>query len=183
MVISDRLPCASRCPVTTIPALLYQDYLYQSSDFTWLAIEPTIWLQVSYNLSVITACIPSMKNIFDNLSGNFSASIDVPYHLSTITGKSGCRATARDGSSQWTMGSHGLKLSPAHPSLTSCYTSDGSKSGTRTKDHDGQGESVRNLTDGIVMITEEVDIQFENRSPSPDGPHSPWHSTDRRMTE
>ncbi|KUI70580.1 hypothetical protein VM1G_05712 [Cytospora mali] len=177
------------CPATTIPALFYKDYLFQGNDFTWLAVVPTTWLQISYNLSVITACIPSMKNIFDSFSGNFSAAIDVPYNLPIIPSKSGSRATARGlskgtGGSSSTMDSSGLKLTPAHPSRTSCYKTDVFSSGTRTRtrDDDGQNESVRNLTDGVVVVTEEVDIQFENRAPSPDGSHVSWDDNHRRRT-
>ncbi|KUI55795.1 hypothetical protein VP1G_10776 [Cytospora mali] len=175
------------CPATTIPALFYKDYLFQGNDFTWLAVVPTIWLQISYNLSVITACIPSMKNIFDSFSGDFSAAIDVPYNLPTISSKSGSRATVRGlskgtGGSSSTMDSSGLKLTPAHPSRTSCYKTDVFSSGTRTRtrDDDGQNESVRNLTDGVVVVTEEVDIHFENRASSPDGSHVSWDDTHRR---
>lgn len=171
-----------------IPALLYQDHLFQSNDFTWLAVNPTIWLQISYNLSVISACIPSMKNIFDSFTGNFSAAIDVPYNLTTLTNKSGSRAKARylgkstGGSRSTIMDDHGLKLTPAHPSRTSCYTSDGFPSGARTRDDDGQSESVRKLTDGVVLVTEEVEIQFENRPSSAVGSQSSWDSPCRRMT-
>lgn len=176
------------CPVTMIPALLHQDHLFQSNDFTWLAVDPTIWLQVSYNLSVITACIPSMKNIFDSFTGNFSAAIDVPYNLSTFAGKSGSRATSRTlgkttgGTRSTAMDDYVLKLTPALPSRTSCYTSDGFHSGTRTRDDDGQSESVRKLTDGVVLVTEEVDIHFENRPPSQEGSQSSWDGPYRRMT-
>lgn len=188
MARTDKALWDSRCPVTTIPALLHQDHLFQSSDFTWLAVVPTVWLQTSYNLSVITACIPSMKNIFDMFSGDFSAAVDVPCNLARLTTKGGSRATARGlgkgsgGSRSTIMGDHGLKLTPAHPSRTSCYTSDGFLSGTGARDDDGQSESVRNLTGGVVLVTEEVDIQFENRPSSTDGSQGSWDDPYRHMT-
>lgn len=203
-----------RCPATTIPALFHTDHLFQrNNDFTWLAVTPTIWLQISYNLSVITACIPSMKNIFDSLSGNFCAAIDVPYNLATVTiHKNGCRAAAtpRDlynssgglgrewsgkkgsgGSRGTTAVVHvddddcGLRLTPAHPSRTSCYTSDGVHPGAARSrgDDDGQSESVRKLTGGgVVVVTEEVDIQFENRPSSTDGSLGSWDDPYRHVT-
>ncbi|ROV94816.1 hypothetical protein VPNG_09303 [Cytospora leucostoma] len=47
------------------------------------------------------------------------------------------------------------------------------QSGTRTLDDDdeNENESVRRLTVGVVLVTEEVDVHFENRSPSPNGSH------------
>lgn len=128
-----------------------------------------------------------MKNIFDGFSGNFSAAIDVPYNLATINNKSGSRATARDlgkgsgGSRSTFMDDHGLKLTPAHPSRTSCYTSDGLHQGTRAREDDGQSESVRNLTGGVVLVTEEVDIHFENRPSSTDGSQISWNDPYHHM--
>lgn len=74
--------------------------MYQSNDFTWLAIWPMISLQVSHALSIITACIPTMKDIFEGLSHNVTAAIDAPYRLTTIHGKNGLQTTtALDSSS------------------------------------------------------------------------------------
>lgn len=96
-----------------IPTLLSQDHLQPSNDFTWLAVEPTIWMQISFNLSVITACIPTMKNIFDSLSGIFSVAIDAPYTLTTIAGKSGMQTTALDKETA-SSGSHAIVDSECH---------------------------------------------------------------------
>ncbi|ORY55241.1 uncharacterized protein BCR38DRAFT_414968 [Pseudomassariella vexata] len=86
----------SSCPITSIPALLETSCLYNhTSDFTWLALQPTTWLEVSYNLSVITACIPSLKGAFDIWLGNtMRLDIDAPYQLNRVAGKIGLEAAA-----------------------------------------------------------------------------------------
>jgi hypothetical protein len=50
---------------------------------------PTIWCQIMLNLSIITACIPSLKRILDAFrSGAAAASIASPYDLTVSKG--GC---------------------------------------------------------------------------------------------
>lgn len=181
-----------RCPITTIPSLMQTEFLYENIDFTWLAVSPTVWLQISYNLAVITACIPTMKNVFDSLSGNFSAEIDAPYKLTAVTGgrSRGFEASALDQGSSQThshIDSQGtsLKLHTAAPNQAACYATDGRRySSNRTKkDADGQSESVQNLTDGVVLVTEEVNVQFEDDRPSsPLGSYDSWDATHHRIT-
>lgn len=165
------------------PTLLSQDYLQPSNDFTWLAVEPTIWMQISFNLSVITACIPTMKNIFDSLSGNFSVAIDAPYTLKTIAGKSRLQATAL-GKETAASGSNDIEdfgsrdLNANKSSHANC-TSNGMRRGERLRKKDGRNESMQNLAD-TVIVTEEVSVHFEQHGqPSPSDSHNSWPSTDR----
>ncbi|KAI7780557.1 hypothetical protein LA080_015958 [Diaporthe eres] len=175
------------CPVSMIPTLLSQNYLKPSSDFTWLAVEPMIWMQISFNLSVITACIPTMKNIFDSLSGNFSVAIDAAYTLTTISGKSGLQTTALSKGTA-TSGSHAIvdsgfrDLTATASNHVDC-TSNGVHLGARGWKEDRRSDSAQNLTDTIV-VTEEVSIHFEQyRQPSPNGSHNSWHSADHVMKD
>lgn len=128
-----------------------------------------------------------MKYIFDNFSGDFAA-IDVPYDLDVLSGKSRSRALARDehatGGSHSASGHHGLRLTPEHNhSHTSCYKADMPHSGTRRQDNNDESESVRRLTAGVVLVTEEVDIHFENRPPSTNGSHASFDIAYRHLTE
>lgn len=43
---------------------------------------PTIWLQISLNLSIITACIPSLKSVLDSLFADTGVIVQAPYELS-----------------------------------------------------------------------------------------------------
>lgn len=168
------------------------DFLHEDSDFTWLAVSPMVWLQISYCLAVITACIPTMKNVFDNLSGNFSAEIDAPYKLTAVTGarSMGFEASALDqessqASSHFNSQGTGLKLHTAAPNQAACYATDGRLySPNRPRKDDGsKSESVQNLTDGVVLVTEEVNVQFEDdRSSSTLGSYDSWDATHRRIT-
>lgn len=180
------------CPITTIPSLMHTEFLYQSSDFTWLAVHPVVWLQISYNLAVITACIPTMKNVFDSMSGNFSAEIDAPYQLKSVKGGRSMRlqpSTLDQEPSQahFGSGSHdeSLKLHTAVPSQAACYATDrGRRTSARVRKDDESGsESVQNLTDGVVLVTEEVNVQFEDDRPSSNlGSYNSWDSTNQRIT-
>lgn len=170
-----------------IPTFLSQDYLKPSSDFTWLAVEPMIWIQISCNLSVITACIPTMKNIFDSLSENFSVAIDAPYTLTTISGKSGLQTTALSKGTA-TSGSNaivdsGFRDLTATASNHADCTSNGVHPGARAWKENRRNDSVQNLTD-TVIVTEEVSIHFDQfGQPSPNGSHSSWQSADPVMKD
>lgn len=170
-----------------VPTLLSQDYLKPSNDFTWLAVGPTIWMQISFNLSVITACIPTMKNIFDNLSGNFSVAIDAPYTLTTTSGKSGLQTTALSKRTAASV-SHAIvdsgfrDLTDSASNHTDC-TSNGVSPGARGRKRDRRSESVQNLTDTVV-VTEEVSVHCEQYGqPSSNGSHSSWQTADPVMKD
>lgn len=169
-----------------IPTLLSQGHLQPSNDFTWLAVEPTIWMQISYNLSVITACIPTMKNIFDSFSGNFSVAIDAPYNLTPIAGKSGMQTTALD--KETASGSHAIvdsechNLTGASSNLAEC-TSNGLHLGAKRRKEEGRSESAENLT-GTVLVTDEVNVRFEEfERPSPSDSQTSWQSLGRGIRE
>lgn len=54
-----------------------------------------MWSQVALNLSVLTACIPSLKVVIDSLFGSVAVvTIDAPYRLARDSGDGVLRATA-----------------------------------------------------------------------------------------
>ncbi|EXF82283.1 hypothetical protein CFIO01_08170 [Colletotrichum fioriniae PJ7] len=79
-------------PIITIPRLIHTHTLVTDyTDATWHAVHHVIWLQVSLGMSILTACIPSLKGVIDSLLGSTSvAAIQAPYHL-TSSGKDGSR--------------------------------------------------------------------------------------------
>lgn len=86
------------CVATMIPALLDTTHLYHgqgNSDYTWLSLSPSVWLAATVNCSVITACVPSLKGLFDSWLGNtIGLEIDAPYQLERMNGKNVFEATA-----------------------------------------------------------------------------------------
>lgn len=133
-----------------------------------------------------------MKNVFDNLSGNFSAEIDAPYKLTAVSGarSMGFRASALDQDSSQSQSlsdprSTNLKLHTAPPSQTACYATDRRRysSARARKDNESESESVQNLTAGVVLVTDEVNIQFEDDRPSsPLESCETWNAAGRRVT-
>lgn len=83
-------------PIVKIPVLFYIWRDSKSTDPTWDAVLPSIWYQISLNISMITACVPSLKPIFDSLFGyTASAVIQAPYQLEANEG-GGLGATPLD---------------------------------------------------------------------------------------
>ncbi|KXJ96815.1 hypothetical protein Micbo1qcDRAFT_229623 [Microdochium bolleyi] len=202
------------------PALAGTSYVHNGSDtdFTWEALRPNIWLTVAGHLSVITACIPSLKGVVDSWLGNtFGIDIDSPYQLERMRGTKGGFAvtdhsTQGGGSSRSgtdyhrsngalnstlsklssrasrfaeraangkTSGSRAdalsaasaaLKLTTSSPTEASCYAN-GAEGPTKGKTvrnsnqlsnkQDGQSESVRGLTDGVIMIHSDIEVKYD----------------------
>ncbi|KAH6655601.1 hypothetical protein BKA67DRAFT_645075 [Truncatella angustata] len=162
------------CPITTIPTLQSFDFLYyDTSDASWLALEPAMWSQVPLSLSVITACFPSMKNVFDSFLGNtIAVGIDAPYQLDTVKGKEGFRTTAYaseiKSSTPRSFPNRCLKPTDTAPTQVSYHTGPadlGSDEMPHRKKE--QSECVWNRTDGVMAISEvEVQLDCSPRSTS-----------------
>lgn len=143
--------------MTTIPIIVSIKSTAGGSDMSWDAIAPTIWLQVSLNLSVISACIPSLKPVLDSFLGQtIGASIQPPYRLTrteddgtTLPDGSarpgGRRARALDSDSR---GSWFEMRSPRR------LLTDPKR--TRSRD---DSESTRNLTDAGTRATSQPECQ------------------------
>lgn len=70
-----------------------------------------------------------------------------------------------------------LRLHTAAPNQAACYaTGERRYSSKRTrKDDDGQDESVQNLAADVVLVTEEVNVQFgDDRPSSSPGSYDSW---------
>jgi hypothetical protein len=65
----------SSVPVVTILSLTTLKPSFHSwpSDIPWYGVAPTIWSQIMLNLSLITACIPSLKRFLANLQSGAMA--------------------------------------------------------------------------------------------------------------
>ncbi|KAF4890789.1 hypothetical protein CGCF415_v013567 [Colletotrichum fructicola] len=97
-------------PILSIPGLISTHTLVTDyKDSTWHAVPHVIWLQCTLGLSVMTACIPSLKGVIDSLMGSTSvATIQAPYELTASGGDESGRlhATAIVGGTNSRYGSH-----------------------------------------------------------------------------
>lgn len=96
-------------PILSVPGLVSTHHLVSDySDSTWTAISHVVWLQVTLGLSVLTACVPSLKGVIDSLLGSTAvAAIQAPYQLASSGKGSRLHATNLIGSgSQKRPGSH-----------------------------------------------------------------------------
>lgn len=85
-----------RVPFLVLPSLTTaQGYLQDHSDRTWEAVTPTIWLQISLNMSLFTACIPSLRGVIESILVSTTAgAIQAPYNLTRTGAGYGMHATA-----------------------------------------------------------------------------------------
>lgn len=151
----------SSCPIVTCLALGNTQHLYNGTDddFTWLSVWPTVYLQCSYNLSIITVCVPSLKVVIDSFYDNGRhVVLDKPYHLTAVSRSHKARDQDTTSSS--------LVPNPSAYKFTAV-----SRRRNREDDDDGQSESVRNLTEGIIHIQEEVEVQFDSPKTPPRARH------------
>lgn len=92
-------------PLSKIPALIYLWKNDESSDSTWNAVVPSIWFQISLNLSLITACVPSLKPVFDSLFGYTAGAVvqapDQPGTENYTGGDFGAMSLDPDGQARW----------------------------------------------------------------------------------
>ncbi|KAF7557382.1 hypothetical protein G7Z17_g711 [Cylindrodendrum hubeiense] len=160
-------------PIVTIPSLSNAQYLFRDySDPTWLAVSRTIWFQTSLGLSVLTVCIPSLKGIIDSLLGSTAvAALQVPYDLKGSSGKhSGLELTAlgdsRLASRNITAKGNTLKSAKGKSPEHSGWYSDRetvTKHGGRDSSSGSGSESVRKLTEGVIVVRDEFEIHYDER--------------------
>lgn len=85
-----------RVPFLILPSLTTAEvYLKDHTDRTWETVYPTIWLQISLNMSLFTACIPSLRGVIESILVSTTAgAIQAPYNLTRARAGYGVHATA-----------------------------------------------------------------------------------------
>lgn len=85
-----------RVPFLVLPSLTTAGaYLKDHTDRTWHTVTPTIWLQISLNMSLFTACIPSLRGVIESiLISTTAGAIQAPYNLTRTGAGYGVHATA-----------------------------------------------------------------------------------------
>ena len=69
-----------RLPVFTVVTLTKLEGFVNSSDKPWDAVNPSIWLQSTLGLSLVTTCIPNLKRVLDNLQSGLMAGTISEFH-------------------------------------------------------------------------------------------------------
>ncbi|KAK7966275.1 uncharacterized protein PG986_000552 [Apiospora aurea] len=151
-------------PLIALPSIVQGPQVTNGSsgaDVTWLAVNPTVWHQVSINLSVLTACIPSLKSFIDSLTGYTSGlRIMLPYEYPNVSSGSH---------------NHGVRSAIAavyrgsRPGVNTTLVSSNQGDQNR-KRGDGcntnpRTESTQDLTEGVIHRSDHVSVTFE-RAPS-----------------
>lgn len=85
-----------RVPFLVLPSLTTAEaYLKDHNDRTWEVVTPTVWLQISLNMSLFTACIPSLRGVIESiLISTTAGAIQAPYNLTRTGAGYGVHATA-----------------------------------------------------------------------------------------
>lgn len=82
-------------PFLVLPSITTAEgFMQDHTDRTWKAVTPTIWLQISLNMSLFTACIPSLRGVIDSILVSTTAgAIQAPYRLTRTGAGYGVHAT------------------------------------------------------------------------------------------
>ncbi|KAK7985702.1 hypothetical protein PG996_005060 [Apiospora saccharicola] len=150
-------------PAVALPSLILRPQSLQGDDITWLAVDPVVWYQVSLNLSVLTACVPSLKSFIDSLTGYTSGvRIMVPYEYPvTSSGKSAGSKIRDTIAAAVYRGPHPI----GH--TTSITASQAPRSESQTGEQvKGSSESTRGLTGGGIHRNDRVLVTYETRQTS-----------------
>ncbi|KIX04825.1 uncharacterized protein Z518_05696 [Rhinocladiella mackenziei CBS 650.93] len=185
--VSALFACRVIVPVMTILGMVAMYDFFHSSppDQTWLGVVPSIYFQLMVNFSIISASIPSIKRFLDQFrSGAFAAEVTVAFEESRAKGYSGS-------GSGYTSGKQGSE-NPAQGNV-SARSARGFPASEPAKVKVERSESVRGLTDDIIMHTidfkVEVEDEHETKARSEesaahysnlrgkDGPETSWYGT------
>lgn len=161
--------------------MLDTTHLYngEGTDFTWQALYPTVWLTISWNLSVITACIPSLKGLFDGFLGNTSGAAVEIHGITTTNGRtkdyvsidsskfSKKLSSFRSRESTAGDGSHGIQMERLGSTVKSPPLRGGSGHGLERDAPDSfgahDGDSVRAFAHGAAPPCENSESNWRQR--------------------
>ncbi|OAX85588.1 hypothetical protein ACJ72_00002 [Emergomyces africanus] len=84
-------------PLFTIFSITSQNQYFNSSplDKTWHAVHPTIWAQATLSISIITACIPSLRRVMADLQTGLMAGRVTEFLELSISGGSNSATTGQ----------------------------------------------------------------------------------------
>ncbi|KAK8008148.1 hypothetical protein PG991_010699 [Apiospora marii] len=147
-------------PAVALPSIILRPQSLQGDDVTWLAVDPTVWYQVSLNLSVLTACVPSLKSFIDSLTGYTSGlRIMVPYEYPVTSSGKSAGSKIRDTIA-------GAVYRGPHPvgHTTSITASQAPRRGSQAREQiRDSSESTTDLTGGRIHRNDQVLVTYETR--------------------
>ncbi|RVX68487.1 hypothetical protein B0A52_07910 [Exophiala mesophila] len=194
--------CRILVPAFIIPQMIAYHTDVDLDDYSWTMVSPIIWTAIVMNLSILTACIPSLKGVLDMFkSGTSLFTIPTQYEAelgssskgvtsrikTALSGRLGIGGTrnhsqtgASSASGEWPTRQM-KKVQGGH------HTSEVSSAG-KEKSHLGnipeRSESQRSLTEGAILRTIDYEIVgYEDRGDSrtargSDHSHSPAEPDD-----
>ncbi|KAK8061668.1 hypothetical protein PG994_008034 [Apiospora phragmitis] len=143
-------------PIIALPSLIMRPQSLQGDDITWLAVDPVVWYQVSLNLTVLTACVPSLKSFIDSLTGYTSGlRIMLPYEYPvTSSGGKSAGSKVRD-----TLAT-AVYRGPHPGGHTTSITASQAPKANRTEEAEdervhGSSESTTGLTGGGIRVEDD----------------------------
>ncbi|KAI1615347.1 hypothetical protein EDD36DRAFT_186931 [Exophiala viscosa] len=191
-VVSGLFAARLVVPAFTVPMLVYmkREYKTDTTDPTWTALVPQVFAQIMMNASIIAACIPSLKPFLADIKPGLIM-INVPEHeLSASfvrvsksrsvdngrTNKSGAVSrlasrlglgsmagrTANDTSSG-SSGVWGEKQRQAAASMERGYNRPHATK-ARSKVENDRSESVKGLTDDVILHTIDYKVEYEDHT-------------------
>ncbi|KAK8112062.1 uncharacterized protein PG998_008519 [Apiospora kogelbergensis] len=158
-------------PLLALPSIVQGPQVTSGSgaDITWLAVTPTVWHQVSINMSVLTACIPSLKSFIDSLTGSTSGlRIMLPYEYPDISSGSHSHGVRSTFAAVYRGSRPGENTTKVSSDRGARYHRQERKRGGGcngdTNESYGQTESTQDLTEGVIHRSDQVSVTFERLS-------------------
>jgi hypothetical protein len=157
-------------------SVLHEYYDAPSASRPAHAVVLSCWTTVSLNVSVITACIPSIKRFLaDWAAGMSAATISNPFEFEHSAGKSGSQSDPQ-GSNLGSKIASRFGLGSKNVTSTSRSWGEGSRGagpqhevkihGRRAQggaEEADTSDSVKGLTDGVIMHTIDYKVEYEER--------------------
>ncbi|KAL6251537.1 hypothetical protein RBB50_001746 [Rhinocladiella similis] len=209
-VVSGLFACRLAVPAFTIAMLVYRKREFNTirgqNDPTWYALVPQVFAQIMLNVSIIAACIPSLKPFLADIKPGLIV-VNIPEHeltasfvrhsksrsdgkaatlkaggLSRFASRFGL--TARGGStmnpSSGSSGLWGEKQKEAVTAMERGYNRPHATKASSRVEND-RSESVKGLTDDVILHTIDYKVEYEDQQSDADGIHYGPGGSPRRM--
>ncbi|KAJ9612311.1 hypothetical protein H2200_003908 [Cladophialophora chaetospira] len=168
-------------PIFVVFQLVQYQKLYDSDDRSWKMVGAAIWSQLVMNLSILTACIPSLKTVLDMFrSGTSFFTVPAQYQTSVDNSSGGLRSRIANAISNRFTSGRSVSRSQKHTSRSAAEwptkqmkAVSGQHSvnvtSTAREQVDAKGvpqrsESQTNLTPNEIMRTVAYEVEYEDGS-------------------
>ncbi|KAI1415380.1 hypothetical protein F5Y13DRAFT_187484 [Hypoxylon sp. FL1857] len=145
--------------------------LYLSGDDpTWYYLDPSVWNQIATHLSVITACVPSIKPFLASLQSSLiDSGVPRNYTSKNFIELLPWGSTIKASTLKTFGGSGPRKVNSSLRGMGLTTTTYNEIEGG----NDGEWSSTRALTDGVIHQQREVDVVVTD---APEGSHGHGHT-------